>query len=129
MQGKILKIFKIIVLFIILINIFPIKVLSSDWVGDADNFLQASKRDEGATLAIDQEKLHDASNGIYNMLSSVGMIISVVVGIILGIIYMMSSATDKANVKESLIPYLIGSFVIFGAFGIWKILINTLGGL
>ena len=57
------------------------------------------------------------------------MIITVVVGVILGIIYMMASAVDKAKVKETIIPYLIGSVVIFGAFGIWKIAINTLGGL
>ena len=57
------------------------------------------------------------------------MVLSVIVGIALGIIYMMSSAVNKAEVKEKLIPFLIGSFVIFGAFGIWKIAINTLGGI
>ena len=104
-----------------LINYFPIKSFA-DWVGDAESFLDAGD----GTVAIDREQLHNASNDIYNMLTSIGMIISVIVGIILGIIYMMSSATDKAKVKESLMPYLVGSFVIFGAFGIWKILINTL---
>lgn len=131
MQGKLFKFFIIIILVILLINIFPSKAFS-DWVGDAENFLGAGKKDDDndkTTVAINQELLNDASSDIYNMLSSIGMIISVIVGIILGIIYMMSSAVDKAKVKESLTPYLVGSFVIFGAFGIWKIVINTLGGL
>lgn len=113
------------IIVILVINIFPIYSFSSDWVGDARDFINSGN----GSVAIEQEKLHEASNSIYNMISSIGMIISVIVGIILGIIYMMSSAIEKAKVKESLMPYLIGTFVIFGAFGIWKIVINTLGGL
>lgn len=120
-MHKTIKVFISVIIFIMLINYFPIKSFA-DWVGDAESFLDAGD----GTVAIDREQLHNASNDIYNMLTSIGMIISVIVGIILGIIYMMSSATDKAKVKESLMPYLVGSFVIFGAFGIWKILINTL---
>lgn len=131
MQGKLLKLFTIIIIAVLLINIFPSKAFS-DWVGDAENFLGAGKNDEEnnkTIVGINQELLNEASSNIYNILSSIGMIISVIVGLILGIIYMMSSAVDKAKVKESLMPYLVGSFVIFGAFGIWKIVINTLGGL
>ena len=117
-----IKIIVSIIIVISLINIFPIKSFSSDWIGDANNFINAGTGEVG----VDQTTLKVASNDIYNMLSSIGMVISVVVGIVLGIIYMMSSAVDKAKVKESLMPYLIGSFVIFGAFGIWKIFINTL---
>ncbi len=123
MQNKTIKLIAIISLFII-ICIFPIKVFSS-WVDDAKGFLDAADD----TAVVDQEQLHKTSNDVYNILTSIGMIVSVVVGIVLGIIYMMSSAIDKAKVKESLIPYLIGSLIIFGAFGIWKLIINTFSGL
>ena len=95
---------------------------SEDWVGGAQTFMDSGKNED---IGINKDKLKKASDGIYNMLSSIGMIISVIVGLILGIIFMVSSANDKAKVKEALLPYIIGSLVIFGAFGIWKLIINT----
>lgn len=110
---------------IIFIFIPTASYCDDDWVGHADDFL--NKADN--SIGIDKGKMKSASDDIYNILTSVGMILSVIVGIALGIIYMMASAVDKAKVKETLIPYLLGSFIIFGAFGIWKLVINTLGGL
>lgn len=123
MQKKAVKIISIISIFIMLC-IFPIKVFSS-WVDDASGFMDAAD----STAAVDESKLKSASDDIYNVLTSIGMIISVIVGIALGITYMMASAVDKAKVKESLIPYLIGSVIIFGAFGIWKLVINIFSGI
>lgn len=126
MYKILLKILIILTLLTITTSILPsISYCDDDWVGQADGFL--NKADD--SIGIDKGKIKEASDDIYNMLTSIGMIISVIVGIALGIIYMMTSAVDKAKVKETLFPYLIGSFIIFGAFGIWKIVINTLGGL
>lgn len=36
---------------------------------------------------------------------------------------MMASAEDKAKVKESLLPFVVGCVVVFGSFGIWKLLV------
>lgn len=152
MQNKVLKIIFIIGIFLIILNVFPNIVFSSedgvieewktaesitvdsttddgktvtgDWLTAAEKFLNAS-----GSPSIEDSKLKGVSDDIYNMLSSIGMIISVVVGLILGITFMMASADDKAKVKEALIPYLVGCFVIFGAFGIWKIVINTFNGI
>ena len=44
----------------------------------------------------------------------------------LGIQFMVGSVDQKAKVKDSLIPYIVGCFVIFGAFGIWKIVLTIL---
>lgn len=126
MYKILLKMFILVILSTLIINIIPnISYCDDDWVGQADGFL--NKAD--GSVGIDKGRIKEASDDIYNILTSVGMIISVVVGIILGIVYMMTSAIDKAKVKETLIPYVIGSFIIFGAFGIWKIVINTLGGI
>lgn len=125
MQGKLLKIVALICIFFIIISIFPNRS-SADWVGDAKKFLKAS---EGEDIGVENGKLKDASDSIYNLLSSIGMIISVIVGIILGIKFMMASAEDKAKVKEALMPYILGCVVVFGAFGIWKIIINTFSGI
>ena len=42
---------------------------------------------------------------------------------------MLSTAEDKAKVKESLIPYIVGCVIIFSAFIIWKAIIDLLGGI
>ena len=54
------------------------------------------------------------------------MFATIAIGVYLGIKFMSSSADDKAKVKEALIPYIVGCIVIFGAFGIWKLLITLL---
>jgi hypothetical protein len=48
------------------------------------------------------------------------------VGVILGIQFIVSATEGKAKIKEKLIPYCIGCIVVFGAFGIWKLVINIL---
>ena len=126
MYKIVLKLFIILVLFTIIIYVTPnISYCDDDWVGQADGFLDKAD----GSIGVNKDKIKEASDDIYNILTSIGMIITVVVGVILGIIYMMASAVDKAKVKETIIPYLIGSVVIFVAFGICKIAINTLGGL
>ena len=34
------------------------------------------------------------------------------------------SADEKAKVKESLMPFVAGCVVVFGAFTIWKVAVN-----
>ena len=123
MQSKILKLIVIISVFII-VSVFPVKVFSS-WVDDADNFLKSA----GSGITVDKDQLTSASDEIYNTLTSIGMIVAGIVGMILGITYMMTGAVDKAKVKESIMPYLLGCIVIFGAFGIWKLVINVMNGV
>lgn len=123
MQSKILKLIVIISVFII-VSVFPVKVFSS-WADDADNFLKSA----GSGITVDKDQLTSASDEIYNTLTSIGMIVAVIVGMILGITYMMTGAVDKAKVQESIMPYLLGCIVIFGAFGIWKLVINVMNGV
>ena len=51
---------------------------------------------------------------------------AVVVAAYLGIKFITSSVEEQAKVKESLIPFVVGCVVIFGAFGIWKLVTNLL---
>lgn len=99
---------------------------AGDIISDANNFINAGKNEDSK---IDTDKIQTASNTLYNILLSIGIVIAVIVGMYLGIKFMMSSAEDKAKVKESLIPYIAGCVVIFGAFIIWKLAILLLNGL
>lgn len=39
---------------------------------------------------------------------------------------MMSPIEEKAEIKESMMPFVIGCFVMFGAYGLWKVVVNLL---
>ena len=61
------------------------------------------------------------ASSIYNTLLGIGVVLTVIIGGVLGIKFMISSVEDRAEVKKALIPYVLGCAVIYGAFGIWKI--------
>ena len=88
----------------------------------ADNFV--SNGSEGSKISSDN--LKDLSDQIYNVLLILGIAIAVIVGLVLGIQFMTGSIETKSKVKESLIPYITGCIIIFGAFGIWKLAVLIL---
>ena len=63
---------------------------------------------------------------MYNILLTIGIFVAVVVGGIIGIKLMTSSAEGKAEAKALLIPYVVGCVVVFGGFGIWKLVVTLL---
>ena len=96
----------------------------SDAVGGAQEFINAGVEDNSP--AIDEDNLVDMSNMLYNAILIIATIIAVIVGLVIAIQFMTGSVAQKAKVKETLIPYIAGCIVIFGAFGIWKIVVNIL---
>ena len=78
-------------------------------------------------MEIDEQDLKNVSNTVYNILLILGMVIAVIIGMVLGIKFMTGSIEEQAKVKESLIPYIAGCAIIFGAFTIWKIVIEVMG--
>lgn len=73
---------------------------------------------------IDTTELKKTSDYIYNTLLAIGIMVAIIVAMILGIQFMVASADEKAKVKEALIPFLVGCIVVFGAFTIWKVVVN-----
>ena len=59
-------------------------------------------------------KVTDAGGKILGVVQVVGVACGVIFLVILGIKYMTSSTNDKATIKESLIPYVIGAVIMFG---------------
>ena len=76
-----------------------------------------------------KDSLSDVSNTIYNILLTIGVVIAVLVGAIMGIKLMLASVEEKAEVKKLLIPYVVGCIIIFGGFGIWKLVVTILQGV
>lgn len=91
----------------------------SDVIDGADSFLSSA---DGTS--IDEDKLKDTSNLIYKILMVLAISISVIVASILGIKFMIGSVEEKAQIKDQLVPFVVGCIVIFGAFTIWSITVR-----
>lgn len=95
-------------------------ITMDDVISDGDGFLKAG---EGES-PIDEEALRETSNSIYNILFTVAIVVSFAIGLIMGIQFIVGSVEDKAKIEEALIPYVVGVFVVFASFTIWKIVIE-----
>ena len=90
-------------------------------MGDAESFVN-----QGDTSQLPASDLQDFSSVIYNILLTVGIVVAVIVGAIIGVKLMASNIDTKVEAKKLLIPYVVGCVVVFGAFGIWKIVVTIL---
>lgn len=123
MKSKLL----IIIILIIVINMIFLNINKvqangiSDVITGGDSFLNAGK---SQSVGINEKDLQNTSDIVYNMLLIIGICIAVIVSGILGIKFMIGSAEEKAQIKDALIPFIIGCVVVFGAFGFWKIFVT-----
>lgn len=110
--------------------------------GSLDNIIedaQAFENLDGNTLGTDANpgtefqlntgKLQKASSNVFTIAIIVATVISVIVGVIIGIKFVTGSIEAQAETKKLLKPYLIGCFIIYGAFGIWSLAINILSNV
>lgn len=70
--------------------------------------------------------IQELGNKIIGVLQAVGIVVSVVIVIVLGIKYMMGSVEEKAEYKKTMMPYLIGAALIFAASAISMMVMNFL---
>ena len=71
-------------------------------------------------------KVTNVGNQIITILTTIGVIASVIVLIVLGIKYMMGSAEEKAEYKKTMMPYVIGAALVFAASAIAGMLYSFL---
>lgn len=119
-----LTILKVLII-IFIMNLIFIPISEASWGGDiisqGDKFLEDGKNQDEP---IDGKETKEEFDKIYNILLALGIILSVLVGAVLGIKYMFGSIEEQVKVKETLFPYLIGCIVIFSAFVIWRVVVN-----
>ena len=117
----------VIVIFIIVFNLFIPNVYADnpleDIMNKANEFV--SNGENGGNV-INNAALKDGSNILYNVLLVIGIAVAFIWGMVLGIQFVTGSLGEKADVKKNLIVYVIGCVIIFGAFGIWRLLLQLL---
>lgn len=122
-MNKAIKIVNILLVAMILIMSFSTVVMAApkadDIIGKMDSAQDDASGDQIATIG----------GKIVNALTTVGIVVAVIVLLILGIKYMMGSASEKAEYKKTMIPYVVGAVLIFGASAIAKAVAAMASGL
>ena len=114
----------IMAIFIILFNLFIPNAYAGPLQGIVDNAQNFVNNGENGGNVINNEALKEGSNTLYNVV--IGIAVAFIWGIVLGIQFITGSLGEKADVKKNLIVYLVGCVIIFGAFGIWRLLLQLL---
>ncbi len=140
---KVLLILFILQIIFSIVNVSQAESWFSEWWNSANDFYEKGKnsastgsvttnQDDGSQITVgvpNDTDLQPIISNLYNILFPIGVAVTVIIGTVLGIKFMLASAEDKAKIKESLVPYVVGCIIIYGAFGIWKLAITLFGTL
>ena len=126
-MKKAMKITSIVLMVMMLILTLNSVVMAKDSKADAGNIIDqmgTSGDISGSTGGITT-----VGGQIVSIITTVGIVLAVVVLVILGIKYMIGSASEKAEYKKTMIPYLVGAVLIFAASSIAKAIFAIANGI
>ena len=106
-MKKFTKIISVVLMIMILASVATTVFASADPSFDPVNMTGKSD--------VNTSKITDMGNGAIKVVTTIGMVASVVVLVVLGIKYMLGSAEEKAEYKKTLLPYVIGAVLVFAA--------------
>ena len=66
--------------------------------------------------------LTKVGNNIVTIIQVVGIVIAVIVLLVIGIKYMMGSASEKAEYKKTMIQYIVGAVLIFAGTSLVRVI-------
>lgn len=117
MNKKMVKILSAIVMIIMLISV----TLSV--------FAVQPNEIVGSTDGSGSNEITNVGKSIVGILQTVGIVLSVIVLIVLGIKYMMGSAEEKAEYKKTMMPYIVGAALIFAASALAQVVYQFFTGI
>ena len=112
-----------------LTKIMSVLLIAVMLISVASTVLATTPADITGTSVSGIEGVTKVGNQIVTILTTIGIIASVIVLIVLGIKYMMGSAEEKAEYKKTLLPYIIGAAFVFAASTIATFVFNFTSGL
>ena len=120
---------KVMNLFVWLIFIVSVIIIPNFSMAIADSGTDAMGGGSTAVTPINQKGLGDLDNyrgsgadsitfstkvsNIVGILSSIGIVTSVVGLVVIGLKYMLGSIEERADYKKTLVPYIVGCFLVF----------------
>lgn len=99
---------RIILLLICCMFLFSLSGVYGQGTINPNDYTPPTLTVEDAQTAIDKVK------PIIEYISGIGIAVSVITLVVLGIKYMVGSVEEKAEYKKSMIPYIVGAFFVFG---------------
>ena len=96
----------------------------SEIIDRAKGFLNSGDQIDDEVFKHDETK--KAIDEMYYSALAIGIVLAIFVGMVLGIKFITGGVSEKAKIKDSLIPFAIGAIVIFGAFGKWRLVLNLM---
>ena len=115
MKSKTMKIMLLLTMTLMMISIMTITPVM------AYSVPIVTPQDSGVTGQIE-----NAGGQVAGIIAAVAAGVAIVILIWLAIKYMTASASDKADIKKSAVPYAIGAILLFAASGVLG-LIQTFG--
>lgn len=118
MKNKIIKIFLAFMIIIAIFNIFPVYT---------EAFEDPTENPGAWNPTLDKDtsiKYKSTIERLLGYINVIGIVISVIVLIIIGIKYMLGSVEEKAEYKKTMMGYLIGALLLFMTTTIANILYN-----
>lgn len=96
-----------------------------DIISNGKSFLQL-----GVTKnEINEDKLKTLSSFVSSVLLWIAIAVTLISAIVMGINFLTQSVEDKAKIKESMTPWVIGIIVSFSAYTIWQVTISIFSNL
>ena len=113
-QVKVLAIILMVAVIMTIISSITLATVWDQWNASSSN----GDTNQGVT------QVFNFGRTIVTILQAVGIVVAVVVILVIGIKYMMGSAEEKAEYKKTMVPYLVGAVLIFGATTIVNVVYN-----
>lgn len=121
------KVMKVLILILLILFVLSSRIFAlGEMLTQAEDFVNDGKDNAEKGGTIDTGKLEKGSDTIFNTLLAVGTVVAVLVGAILGIQFMTAGIDKKVEVKQALFPYIISCVILFGSFGIWKLVVTIM---
>lgn len=121
------RIFSILCLILIIINIFNINLYKvealtlSEMQKETNEFMT---KGQTGSKGIEGDGIFKDLADMGSILTTIGAGVLVAATLYMGIKYMTASPEAQAKLKQQLIGLVVSGFVIFGSYAIWKIVVT-----
>ena len=107
------------IIFILSIPIYSQALSFDELIQSGKDFENAANNSEA--VVPQESQMQGISKTVSNILLTIAIGVTLISGALMGINIIIQSAEEKAKIKESMTPWMIGIIITFGAYGIWKL--------
>lgn len=115
-KKRYLTLFILIIFSLLIIVAIPSHSNAGNPITDPNSYAPSGFSTDEANLVMSKAGI------VFNTITTVGIIASVITIIVIGIKYMIGSIEEKAEYKKTMMPYIIGVFMIMSISAILKLI-------